>query len=71
MYLHWEFHRDEVYACSTMNARPFMLNTPPGAPPVDPNPAPKDPAGPQEKGATGDIRQGLWTPPRQDVHVGG
>jgi TonB family protein len=33
VYLHWEFHRDEVYACSTMNARPFMLNVPPkGAP---------------------------------------
>ena len=22
VYLHWEFHRDEVYACSTMGARP-------------------------------------------------
>ena len=25
VYLHWEFHRDEVSACSTMNARPFLL----------------------------------------------
>ncbi|APR99667.1 TonB C-terminal domain-containing protein [Pajaroellobacter abortibovis] len=25
VYLHWEFHRDEVYACSTMHARPFLL----------------------------------------------
>jgi TonB family protein len=24
-YIHWELHRDEVYACSTMNARPFLL----------------------------------------------
>jgi TonB family protein len=24
-YLHWELHRDGVYACSTMNARPFRL----------------------------------------------
>ena len=72
VYLHWEFHRDEVYACSTMNARPFMLNTPAGTPPVDPNPVPKDPSGPQEKGAaTGDTRQGLWILPRQDTHVGG
>jgi TonB family protein len=53
VYLHWEFHRDEVYACSTMNARPFMLNVPPRAPPVDPNPAPTTPGprGPsQERG---------------------
>ncbi len=28
VYLHWEFHRDEVYACSTQGARPFILNTP-------------------------------------------
>ena len=25
VYIHWEFHRDEVYACSTMNCRPFIL----------------------------------------------
>ena len=52
VYLHWEFHRDEVFACSTMNARPFMLNTPPkpGAPePPAPGPAPKPPT--QERGA--------------------
>ena len=28
VYLHWEFHRDEVYACSTMGARPFILSKP-------------------------------------------
>ncbi len=53
VYLHWEFHRDEVYACSTMNARPFMLNVPARAPPVDPNPSPtpRVPPGPsQERG---------------------
>jgi TonB family protein len=63
VYLHWEFHRDEVYACSTMNARPFMLNNPAGAPPVDPNP--KTPGGPQEKGPppTGDVREGLFLLP--------
>jgi TonB family protein len=43
VYLHWEFHRDEVYACSTMNARPFMLNVPATSPPIDPNPAPSTP----------------------------
>ena len=25
VYFHWEFHRDPVFACSTINARPFML----------------------------------------------
>jgi TonB family protein len=26
LYLHWEFKRDEVFACSTMNARPYRLD---------------------------------------------
>lgn len=46
VYLHWEFHRDEVYACSTMHARPFMLNTPPK--PADPAP----PGGPSPRSPT-------------------
>lgn len=25
VYVHWEFYRDEVFACSTMHARPFLL----------------------------------------------
>jgi len=64
VYLHWEFHRDEVYACSTMNARPFMLNVAPKAPPVDPNPNPSvpNPRGPtKEQGVpvnTNEIREG-------------
>ncbi len=31
VYLQWELRRDEVFACSTMNARPFLLGglTPP------------------------------------------
>lgn len=51
VYLHWEFHRDEVFACSTMNARPFLLNLPPAAPPVE---APGKPPTPtEERGAPG------------------
>jgi TonB family protein len=42
VYLHWEFHRDEQYACSTMNARPFLLNNEPVGPLVEP-PAPGEP----------------------------
>jgi TonB family protein len=75
VYLHWEFHRDEVYACSTMNARPFMLNVAPKAPPVDPNPAPNvpGPASPtKEQGApppvnTNETREGALPPPARDL----
>lgn len=53
VYLHWEFHRDEVFACSTMHARPFMLNSPPK--PTDPEPPgtpnPKGPSPTHERGA--------------------
>jgi len=44
VYLHWEFHRNE-YACSTLNARPFLLKAQPGTAPteVTPPPAPSDP----------------------------
>jgi len=28
VYLHWEFHRDPVDACSTRNARPFLVKNP-------------------------------------------
>jgi TonB family protein len=53
VYLQWEFHRDEVFACSTMGARPYILNN--GAPktedPTQP-PAQPGPAGPtRERGA--------------------
>jgi len=55
VYLHWEFHRNPIYACSTMNAYPYMLNVPavedvPKGPPS----APKPPPDPKERGpATG------------------
>jgi hypothetical protein len=51
VYLHWEFHRDEVFACSTMHARPFMLNVPAKSPdePQPPGPAPRSPT--HERGA--------------------
>ena len=67
VYLHWEFHRDEVFACSTMNARPYLLNN--GAPkneePTQP-PAQPGPSSPtHEKGtpttSPNDTREG-WLP---------
>jgi TonB family protein len=76
VYLHWEFHRDEVYACSTMNARPFMLNVAPKAPPVDPNPAPNvpGPASPtKEQGAppvnTNETREGALPRPLRGLQA--
>ncbi len=65
VYLHWEFHRDEVFACSTMNARPFLLNVPP-KPPEEPKGPPGQPPSPtRERGApvdTHDTRQGSLGP---------
>jgi TonB family protein len=28
VYAHWELHRDEAFACSTINASPFLLVLP-------------------------------------------
>lgn len=67
VYLHWEFHRDEVYACSTMGARPYILNTP--APkneePTQPPSLPTQPGPARERGAPGspnDAREGRLDP---------
>ena len=52
VYLHWEFHRNQE-ACSTFNARPFILKAQPSTAPteVTPPPAPSDPTetSPQER----------------------
>jgi TonB family protein len=67
VYLHWEFHRDD-YACSTMNARPFMLSAPPGGKPEDPTPPPLPPGQQrrEERGLppanTRDTREGSLMP---------
>jgi hypothetical protein len=62
VYFHWEFHRDPVFACSTINARPFMLTTPPPSEPGTPKPtAPPFPGGdPREQGT----RHGSLLPPK-------
>lgn len=63
VYLHWEFHRNEVYACSTMNARPFLLNIPAKAPAPDPTVPPGTPPPTQERIPTdGETRHGFFTP---------
>lgn len=64
VYLHWEFHRDEVFACSTMNARPFILKA--GSPAPDPQAPPRGPAPPahEREAPTNpfDSRQGFLGP---------
>lgn len=71
VYLHWEFHRDEVFACSTMHARPFLLNTPAKGPPEDPQPPAPAPKGPNERGAPPpvnlhEMREGVTPPSLRD-----
>ncbi|HEY3592538.1 MAG TPA: hypothetical protein VGL13_01640, partial [Polyangiaceae bacterium] len=52
VYFHWEFHRDPVFACSTINARPFLLNVPPPSEPsTPPTPSPVFPGDPREQQA--------------------
>jgi len=67
VYLHWEFHRDEVYACSTMNARPFLLNLPAKGNDPDPTlPPGTKPTPSQERGLPAggtESREGMLTVP--------
>ncbi len=76
VYLHWEFHRDPLYACSTAGASPYMLTTPPATKePTSPKapPTPIFPPGdPRERGRP-DARQGLAplpTSPSRDLTRG-
>jgi hypothetical protein len=46
VYLHWEFHRDPVDACSSRNARPYLVKNPPKATPAEPSKLPKAPKKP-------------------------
>jgi hypothetical protein len=71
VYFHWEFHRDPVYACSTTNARPFLISAPPHG--TDPEkqhpPGPSLPSGdPREKGSPPPpaSREGLFVPPTRN-----
>ncbi|MGA3120252.1 MAG: TonB family protein [Polyangiaceae bacterium] len=64
VYLHWEFHRDEVFACSTMGASPFILNVPaPASEPAPQLPTTPAPGPSKERGAPppspNDAREGL------------
>ncbi len=61
VYLHWEFHRNPVVACSTINARPFMLKGAPADTPGRPLPGPRLPVDPRETRPP--TREGRLSPP--------
>jgi hypothetical protein len=51
VYLHWEFHRNPAIACTTFNARPYMLKVQPKPAPIPPPKAPDDGAEGERHGA--------------------
>jgi hypothetical protein len=53
VYLHWEFHREPMYACSTFFAHPFMLKGNPRSVPPKLESPPKDQKPPREQGQFG------------------
>src|SRR5215471_14104851 len=65
VYFHWEFHRDPVFACSTINARPFIINSPPPSEPNQPQvPNPTFPRDPREQqGPPAPSRHGSFEQP--------
>jgi TonB family protein len=68
VYLQWEFHRDEVYACSTMGARPYILPSPGGDHEQPPQPAQPPPARGRERNVpveSNDAREGALAMPRK------
>jgi TonB family protein len=73
VYLHWEFHRDEVYACSTMNARPYLLAAPPKGTAPDPTLPGAPPPPTEERGTppgTNESREGMLLLPTKTTWQG-
>jgi TonB family protein len=68
VYLHWEFHRDAVFACSTNGAWPYILNTSPTKNEETPQPPAKPTSPGREQGAPpagpNDAREGTAPAPR-------
>ena len=53
VYLHWEFYRNPIYACSTYFAHPYMLKASPESAPPKLPPASSPPFGPREESVPG------------------
>jgi hypothetical protein len=60
VYLHWEFHRNPLFACSTYFARPYIIKVPQKAAPPHSDP-PGGPFGPEEESPP--AKQGSGTRP--------
>ncbi len=58
VYLHWEFHRNPAIACTTYNARPYILKG-------QPKPAPVTPPGPRRDDGGESERHGSIDAPRR------
>jgi TonB family protein len=54
VYLHWEFYRNPMYACSTYFARPFLLKAKPETGPTEVAPPPRR-EGPPEQDRHGEL----------------
>lgn len=61
VYLHWEFHRNRDYACSTFFARPFIIET--GPTPAPPRVEPPQPN--ERENRTPDERSGALEPTKE------
>lgn len=65
VYLHWEFHRNPLYACSTYFARPYIIKAPQKTAP--PNRESPGPFSPEEAAPR---RQGHWLSPAPERRQG-
>lgn len=66
VYLHWEFHRDPMHACSTYYAHPIMLRADPKSVPYEPSLP--TPLRPEEQPVPQQGRQGFWLPQHRTTH---
>ncbi len=62
VYLHWEFHRNPYYACSTYFARPYIIKGKPQPAPPKVTPPRRNPFRPEERPPPVDNRSGRTEP---------
>ena len=63
VYLHWEFHRNPYYACSTYFARPYIIKGEPKTAPPKVTPPRRNPFRPDERPPPSDSTRTGWTEP--------
>jgi len=70
VYLHWEFHRNPYYACSTYFARPYIIKGEPKPAPPKITPPRRNPFRPEERPPPVDSRTGQTEPPAPEHTLG-